>query len=114
MRLGARTRPGVELPLGWIGEHRVGVREQGKARSVAAPGNPGDEVRPLRHLGVELAHDPALLEVLLEELGGASLIPRRVDRVEPDQLSEELDRLVAQRDGCAQRRVPSTSSHSRS
>ena len=107
------ARPGVDLPLGGIGENRVRVREERQPRPVAAPGNPRDEVRPLRHLRVELAGDAVLLEVVAQELGRTGLVPGRVDRVEADQLLEELADLVAERDGCAQRRVPCTSTHSR-
>ena len=51
------------------------------------------------HLRVELASDPALREVVPEQLGRARLVPRRIHRVEADQLPEELGRLVAERDG---------------
>jgi hypothetical protein len=108
------ARPGIDLPLGRVREHRVGVREEREPGPVARAGNPRDEVGPLRLLGVELAGDSVLLEIGPEELGRTGLVPRRIDGVEPDQLLEEPGDLVAERDGCAQRRVPCTKSHSRS
>ena len=42
------ARPRVDAPLGRVGEHRVGVREEQQPRPVAAPGDARDEVRPLR------------------------------------------------------------------
>ena len=63
------ARPGIDLPLGGIGAHRVRVGEQSEARPVAAAGDSSDEVGALRHLRVELARDPALLEVVAEQLG---------------------------------------------
>ena len=71
--------------------------EEREPRPVAAAGNSRDEVRPLRDLGVELAGDPVLLEVVAEQLCRAGLVPGRVDRVEADQLLEELADLVAER-----------------
>ncbi len=50
-------------------------------------------------LGVELDLDPVLLEVLAQKLRRQGLVPGRVDRVEADQLPEEVGRLLAQRDG---------------
>ena len=92
------ARPRIDLPFARIGVHRVGVREESEARPVAAARDPGDEVGALRHLCVELASDPALREVVAEELGRPRLVPGRVHRVEADELLEELGRLVAERE----------------
>ena len=91
------ARPRVDRPLRRVGEHRVGVREQQQPRPVAAPRNPRDEVRPLGHARVQLALDPERLEVVAQQLGRLGLVPRRVDRVQPDELPKEVDDLVAQR-----------------
>jgi hypothetical protein len=80
----------------------VGVREEREPRPRAVPGNPRDEVGPVRDFGVELDLDPVLLEVLAQKLGRQGLVPGRVDRVEADQLPEEVGRLLAQRDGGGQ------------
>jgi hypothetical protein len=74
------ARPRVEGPLLGVGAHRVRVRDERECRAAAAR-NPRDEVRPLRHLGVELAFDSSVLEIHTEELGGERLVARRVDRV---------------------------------
>jgi hypothetical protein len=77
----------------------VGVREEREPRPGAASENPRYEVRPIRDFGVELDLDPVLLEVLAQKLRRQSLVPGRVDRVEADQLPEEVGRLLTQRDG---------------
>jgi hypothetical protein len=59
------------------------MREECKARPPAA-GNPGDEIRALGHLGVELARDAALGQVVAKKLGRTRLVPRRIDGVETD------------------------------
>jgi hypothetical protein len=74
------------------------MREQEQPRALPS-WNPSDEIRPLGHLGVELALDSGLLEVRAKHLGGERLVPRRVDGVEADELAQELDRLVAEADG---------------
>jgi hypothetical protein len=81
------------------------MRQQREAGPAAA-GNPCDEVRALGHLRVELAGDAALLQVIAKELGRERLVAGRIDGVEANQLAEELDGLVPQRNRCAQRRVP--------
>src|SRR5919201_6402362 len=81
------------------------MREEHEARA-AVTRQTRDEVCALRHLRVQLALDPALSEVGAQELGGGRLVSGRVHRVEPDQLAEELDRLVAERDRGHYRRVP--------
>ena len=101
--------PRVALPLGRVGEHGVGVREEREPRTAARAGDARDEVGPLGLARVELDRDAALLEVLPQELGGDRLVPGRVDRVEPDQRLEQLDCLVAQRRVAIIAAVPSTS-----
>jgi hypothetical protein len=78
------------------------VREEGEARPVAAAAQAGDEVGARRLAGVELALDAVLLEVAAQELGGGRLVARRIDRVDADQLPEELDGLLPQRRDGAQ------------
>src|ERR671923_319694 len=90
--------PGVELPLGRVGENGVGVRQQHEPRPAPAARDPGDEVRPLRDLRQQLRLDAAVAQVLAKEFRGPCLVPGRVDRVDADQLLEELRRLLAQRD----------------
>jgi hypothetical protein len=77
------------------------VREQRERRSVAAPADARDEIRPLGDPCVQLALDARRLEVLAQQLGRRGLAPGRVRRVEPDQPLEELRDL-------AQRRLPIT------
>jgi hypothetical protein len=105
--------PRVDLPLGSIGNHRVGVREQHQAGPVTASRQASDQVRALRDARVELALDTALREVVAQELGRGRLVTGRVDRVEPDQLLQQLARFVAQVGRLRQRRVPSTKRYSR-
>ena len=40
-------------------------------------------------------------EVVAQQLGGLGLVPGRVDRVEPDQLLQELGDLVPERHSCS-------------
>src|SRR4029453_17240408 len=56
--------------------------------------NAGHEVRTVGDLGEELAADAVVLEVRPQQLRRAGLVPRRIDRVESDQLPKEVDRLV--------------------
>src|SRR4051812_13744647 len=97
LALAQLARPRIDLPLGGIGDDRVRVREQQEGRAVATARDARDEVRPLRHLRVQLALDPALGEVVAQELCGLSLVARRIDGVETDQLLEEPDNLVPER-----------------
>ena len=81
-RIGASTRPDRRA--------RCRCARAGRDGAAAAAGDPRDEIRPLRHPGVELARDAVRLEVAAQMLGGARLVPGRVDRVEPDQLLQEV------------------------
>ena len=69
---------------------------QQEARAVAS-GKPRDEVRPVGGLRDELARDAVASQVRGEELGRTRLVAGRVDRVEPQQLLEELGHLLAER-----------------
>jgi hypothetical protein len=93
------ARPRIELPLARVGEDGVRVREQEYARAIASAGQPGDEIRALRHFGVELDLDAALTEIGTQQLGRPGLVPGRIDRVEADQPLQELGRLVAESEG---------------
>jgi len=92
------ARPRVRLPFRGVRKHRVRMGQKGQPRPVAGSGNPGDEVRALRRLRVELARDSIFLEVLAQHLCGPGLVAGRIDRVEPDQLLQKVGDLVAQRD----------------
>ena len=94
------ARPGIARPLLGIGAHRVGVGEERQRRAVAAR-QPGDEVEPVGGAADELAGNPALLEVVAQELRGDRLVARRVDGVEPEQLLEERRHLLAERHASA-------------
>ena len=89
------ARPGVAIPLGRIGEHRVRVAEERERRPVA-PLDPRDEVRPLGHARVELGLDSVAREVVAQELGRMRLVSRRVDGVEPEERLQKRGDLVAQ------------------
>ena len=75
------------------------MREKSEPRPGPVAGNARDEIRPVRDFGVELDLDPVLLEVLTQKLRRQGLVPGRVDRVQADQLPEEVGRLLTQRDG---------------
>ena len=63
------------------------------------PPRPGIRATRLARSGtrrVQLALDTVRLEIGPQELGGARLVPGRVDRVEPDQLPEQTDHLIPQ------------------
>ena len=77
----------------------VRVREESEPWHGAVSRDARDEIRPVRDFGVELDLDPVLLEVLAQKLRRQGLVPGRVDRVEADQLPEEVGRLLTQRDG---------------
>jgi hypothetical protein len=85
------------LPVGRVGDDGVGMGEQQQARAAAVPGQARDKVRALRSLRVELAPYAVVAEIVAQQLGRLRLVPGRVDRVEPDQLLEELGDLVAER-----------------
>jgi hypothetical protein len=91
------ARPWVALPLRRIRDDGVRVAEERETRPVPA-WEPRDEVRPLGRPRVQLRLDAVLGQVVAEELGGERLVPGRVDGVQPQQLLEQLDSLVPQRD----------------
>src|SRR5205807_3255283 len=88
---------GVSRPLGGIGENDIRVREEQQRRTVAATGDAGEEIRPLRNPGVQLAIDTTRLEVGTQKLGGTRLVSRWIGRVDADELLEELSHLDPQR-----------------
>ncbi len=89
-------RPGIHLPLGRVGEHGVGVREQQQPWPVSGPRKPRDEVRARGVASVELALDAVLLEVRAQQLGGGGLVPGRIDGVDANELLEQSDGLGAE------------------
>ena len=89
------ARPRIDRPLRRIREHRVGVREQEERRPGSSSRNPRDEVRAVRGARVELARDAVLLEIPAQKLGRDRLVPRRIHRVEADQVPEQRDDFVA-------------------
>ena len=69
------------------------MAEERQRRPVATL-EPCDEIRPPRYARVELGIDPVAREVVAEQLGGVGLVPRRIDRVEPEERLEERGNLV--------------------
>ena len=99
------ARPGVARPLLGIGAHGVGVREQRERGAVAAR-QPRDEIEPVGRPADELARDPALLEVVAQQLRGDRLVARWVDGVRPQQRLQERRHLLAEGHGAPPRRWP--------
>ena len=88
------ARPRVALPL--VRDRRGPCRYGRSASSdgPSPPGQPRDEVRPLRRPLATSSHAmPLRGEVVAQQLGGARLVARRVDRVEPEELLQELRHL---------------------
>jgi hypothetical protein len=81
---------GWSLPVLIGGRHDVDVALQQERRAVAGALQPGDEVRPGRVLRVGLGLATGLFEQAPDEPDARRLVPRRVRRVESDQLLEEL------------------------
>jgi len=71
--------------------------QEQKASPAARAGNPSHEVRPLRHARIQLAQHAERLQVVAQQLSRGGLVPRRVDRVDPDQLLEKGRHLLAER-----------------
>ena len=105
--VGEVAGPGIARPLGGVGDDGVGVGEEAERGAVAAL-DPGDEVRPLRHAGVELDLDAVRLQIVAQELGGDRLVARWVDGVQAQQLLQQPDRFVLKPRPVAQRRLPTT------
>ena len=84
------TPEGIALPLGGVGEHDVGVREERKRRPVAGPADAGDEVRALGHARVELTLDTGRLQVVAQELGSRGLVAGRIRGVDADEPLQQL------------------------
>ena len=93
--LGEIAGPRVARPLVGIGDDRVRVREEAERRPVAAL-EARDEVRSLRRARIQLDLDAVRLEVVAQELRRDRLVSGRVDRVQPQELLEQADRLVLQ------------------
>src|SRR6266568_149515 len=79
-----------------------------------ASGDACHEVRPLRHLRVELTPHAEGLEVVAQQLGRTGLVPRRIRGVDADQPLQELGHLVAEGERSHQRLLPRISRYSRS
>ena len=84
---------GSRVPFGGISEDGVRVAEERQRRPVATL-DPRDEVRPLGDARVELGLDPVLRQVVAEEVRRLRLVPRRIDRVEPEERLQERGDLV--------------------
>jgi hypothetical protein len=69
----------------------VAVEEERRAAVPTA--EPCDEVRAIGVAGVELALDTGLGKQGLDVLDARALVARRVRRVEPDEVAEQLDRV---------------------
>ena len=104
--VGEVARPGVARPFGRVGDDGVGVREEAERGAVAAA-QPRDEVHPLRHAPVQLDLDAVRLEVVAQQFGRQRLVPRWVDRVQPQQPPQQLDRFVLQAHCSCERAVSS-------
>ena len=74
------------------GRHHVDVPLQQEWRRIAAA-QAADEVRPARLLLVRLRLAANLVELRPEEVDAGRLVPRRVRRVEANQLLQELDNV---------------------
>ncbi len=107
------ARPRIGLPFRGVREHGVRMGQKGQPGPAATPRDPGDEVRALRHLRVELTRDAARLEVFAQHLRSPGLVARRIDGVKPDQLLEKVGDLLAEGNRRHQRRSPRTSRYSR-
>jgi len=79
------------LPLLAGGRDHVDVALQQERRAVACASKPGAEVRPIRLLGIGLRLAARLFQQVPDEADALGFVPRRVRRVESDQLLEELD-----------------------
>ena len=78
------------------GRHDVGVPDQRHRRALARPRDAGDQVRPVGVAGDQLAGHAVRLEVALEQRRRRRLAAGRIRRVDPQQVAQELRRLVAQ------------------
>ena len=90
------ARPRIACPLGRVRENGVRVRHEEQRRPVA-PGEPGDEVCALRGLREELARDAVASEVFLQHGRRACLVPGGIDRIQTDEVPEELRDLIPER-----------------
>jgi hypothetical protein len=87
------ARPGVDRPFVRICEHRVRVAREHEAGAVTAAAQPGDEVGTVRLPGEQRTFEPRRLQVVAEEERSLRLVPGRIDRVDTEELLQEVDRL---------------------
>ena len=85
-------------PVGRVSGHDVGVPHQRERRPRAAAGQAGDQVGPVGIASHQLTGHAVGLEVLLDDQRGRRLASRRVRRIDPHELAQELDGLVAESD----------------
>ena len=90
--------PGVVRPLGRVGEHRVDVpevAEHGTAspRAVRRP-QVRHQVRTVLVGRQQLGPEAGVAQISGQELDRGALVARRVDRVEADQLAQDLGGLA--------------------
>jgi hypothetical protein len=91
------TAKRIGVPLRSVREHDVGVRKEKQGRAVAAPRDARNEIRALGDLGVQLAGDAGVFEVVAQQLRGRRLVARRIRRVDANEPLEELRHLLSQR-----------------
>ena len=90
------ARPRIARPVRRVGEHGVRVRQEQKRRPVAAR-EPRDDVRAIRRPSEHGAGHAVPREVAVQAFGSAGLVPWGIDGVEPEQVLEETDDLLAER-----------------
>ena len=90
------ARPGVEAPLVGVGRHGVDVAEQAERLPGRLAGQAGDQVRVIGLGGQQRAFEARLAQARRQQILRRSLVAGRVDRVEADQLGEQLDRVGSQ------------------
>jgi len=90
------ARPRVVAPVGRVGQHRVEVAEQAQHRAVVAAAQRRHQIRAVLVGRQQLRLESRRAQVGVEMLDRRALVAGRVDRVETDQLAEQLHRLVLQ------------------
>ena len=92
--VGDLTGPGIVGPVGRIGEDRVDVAEQTEHRTVVIAAQGRDQVRTVLVGREQPRLEPGSTQIPLEVLDRGPLVAGRVDRVELDQLRQQLDRIA--------------------